>query len=61
MNRECRVVLSVEIRFRSKPHDRTAEMAAVLVLEPIFEAELQPEQRLPISKTLASAVLLDSR
>ena len=24
--------------------DRTAEMAAVLVLEPIFEADLQPEQ-----------------
>jgi hypothetical protein len=36
-------------------------MAAVLVLEPIFEAELQPEQRLRISKTLAIAVLLDSR
>jgi len=32
--------------------DRAAEMAAVLVLEPIFEADLQPEHT-PIGKTAA--------
>jgi retron-type reverse transcriptase len=31
--------------------DRTVETAAVLVLEPIFEADLQPRSSTPVGKT----------